>query len=105
MDYTRSSVSALFRGPIRSTPQGCALVMLSAIYLIGAALALSFSGIAPASLKLASFAGWCAFMPVLLFLFYVKNNQPDFAPSKSKAAWSVIVGLTPVPIWLWHVYA
>ncbi len=105
MDYTRSSVVALFRGPILRTPQGRVLIALCAVYLVLAVIAFVFSDVAPPFLKLTAFAGWCAFMPVLLFLFYIKSNQPDFEPSIKEAGWSLVVGLIPIPLWLWHVYA
>jgi|ERR1017187_1172433 hypothetical protein len=104
MDYTATSLLALFKGPICNTPQGRVLIIQSLLYLVGAVFAFVFADAAPLWLKPTSFAGLCLFMPLLLFLIYVKDNQPEFEASLTKAVWGVIWGVLPIGLWLWRTY-
>jgi hypothetical protein len=102
MDYSGQPVAALLRGPLLHTPQGIAVLVFSAIYLLLAAL-FAFADLSPPpGWRAASIISLCLFWPILLFLLFVKHGEPSFAPSWGGAAWLACCALAPVVFTLWR---
>ena len=104
MDYLRQPVGALIRGPLLRTPQGLVVLLFTTVYLVAAALC-EFWGIVP-------WAGWsperfttlCLGWPVILFVFFVRDNQPCFLPSWSNSAWLCLCGAAPLAFVLFGLW-
>jgi hypothetical protein len=95
MDYTRQPVAALLRGPLLRTPQGNVVLLFTACYLIAAVLVGLF-GFAPwAGWTSGKFVAVCLAWPLILFLYFVRDNQPSFLPSWSSATWLSLCGAAP----------
>lgn len=95
MNYTRQSISKLFRGPMLHTPQGIVFLISLAVYLLCAAL-FAFTDIAlpfgwAADKAIGIFVAW----PLILFMLFIKQNMPDFAPSWLKAVWQSFYAVAP----------
>ena len=95
MDYTRQSISKLLRGPMLHTPQGIALLMSIAVYLCCAILFAFFDVTPPfgwsTDKSIAVFIAW----PILLFMLFIKQNLPVFAPSWPKTIWQTFYAIAP----------
>lgn len=104
MDYTHAPVSRLLSGPLLKTPQGWVCIGSSLAYL-GAAL--YFFLVAEASPPF----GWSsgktstlfAIWPVLLFLYFIKDNIPDFSPSWKAAGWQAFIASMPLLLGYWRL--
>jgi hypothetical protein len=102
MDYTHAPVSLLLRGPLLTTPQGWVCIGASAAY-IGAALFFSLTETVPPF-------GWSrgktstlfAVWPALLFLYFIKDNLPDFSPSWKAAGWHAFIASLPLLLGCWR---
>jgi hypothetical protein len=95
------SVWALVRGPIAHTPQGLLLIIASVVYVAGG-LTLLLLGDNFASLAaVKTYWGGCVLMPVLLLMYYVNINGPDFGPSAANTIWGLVLAVTPIAVvWL-----
>jgi hypothetical protein len=100
VDYFGRPLGELLRGPVLHTPQGIVLVGASVCYvLLGLAL-LAFGDALGALGKKQLWLG-CFVMPLLLFLFFVRNNAPGFEPSVKNAIWGVVLAGFPLAyVWL-----
>ncbi len=90
MDYSAQSVTALFKGPLITTPQGWVVISAAIVYFT---LAITFGvfDLAPPLVKSPSVAiTICIFWPLIVFLQFVRSGLPSFRPSLSSTA---IVGL------------
>lgn len=97
MDYSNQSVSALFRGPLRSTPQGWVVLACPFIYAV-LALIFGFFEIAPPLGKsvINTAIAICVSWPLIVFVLFVKQGIPSFAPSWLGAAYLGFVSAMPV---------
>jgi hypothetical protein len=98
--YDRAPIGELFRGPVLRTPQGWVLLAGSVTYVALGALLLAAPShiVSDAIQKL-----WigCFFMPLLLFLCFVRTNSPTFERSSPNAAWGAVLTLFPIVfVWL-----
>jgi hypothetical protein len=85
MDYERSSVLLLLRGPLLFTPQGW-VVLLTALLCWAWVVYALFTREAPLSEALQGRAvSMLSLWPFLVFLFYVRLCTPHFQPSWNKA--------------------
>ena len=102
MDYAHAPVSKLLAGPLLKTPQGWVCLGASIGYL-GVALFYVLTEASPpfgwSSGKASTlFAVW----PVLVFLYFIKDNLPDFAPSWKAAGWQALVACLPLLFGYWR---
>lgn len=96
MDYSNQSVSALFRGPLRSTPQGWVVLACAFVYAV-LGLVFSFFEITPPLGKSVGAAiSICISWPLIVFVMFVKQGIPSFAPSWLGAAYLGLVSAMPV---------
>jgi len=95
MSYFNRSLADLFRGPILHTPQGLTLLIASCFYWLYAACIVIFDIPTPfawsSELAILLFMVW----PLILFLFFVKENSPAFLPSRKSAVWIFIYAAVP----------
>ena len=102
MDYGALPVTALIRGPLLHTPQGLVVLAASALYLIAATLIAV--GLLPAPFRWPTWStvGLFVFWPFVMFLLFVKWNQPDFRASWPAAVWLLLCALAPIVFGVWH---
>ena len=103
MDYTHAPVGKLLSGPLLNTPQGWVCIGASIAYL-GAALFFSLAEVNPpfgwSNTKASTlFAVW----PVLLFMYFIKDNIPDFSPSWKAAGWQAFIASLPLLLGYWRL--
>ena len=103
MDYTHAPVGKLLSGPLLKTPQGWVCIGTSIAYL-GAALFFSLTEADPpfgwTSGKTSTlFAVW----PMLLFLYFIRDNIPDFSPSWTAATWQAFIASPPLLLGYWRL--
>jgi hypothetical protein len=94
MDYTQSSVLALLRGPLLSTPQGWCVVLTAVAYWLWAAIMALTGAHWPFKHGTGQGIAGLIFWPLLMFLLYVRMCMPEFQASWSKAAQLVVAALS-----------
>ena len=104
MDFTNQPVTALLRGPLVSTPQGLVVLASSAFYW-ALALAYGVLGLVPPPGMMRGTAvvmslAW----PFIVFLLFIRDGMPSFAPSWSKAAFLAIGAAAPALWAAWDAY-
>jgi hypothetical protein len=105
MDYTRESIAALVRGPLTSTPQGL-VVIASAVTYAAFAFAFVVLGFTPPLGKsIGSAVVVCASWPFIVFLQFVAQGLPSFAPSLGQAAFIALCAAAPALYVAWYTYA
>ena len=105
MDYTRQPVTALLRGPLVSTPQGLVVITCAVAYL-GLAVAYLAFGLSPPLGKTRGAAVVvCVSWPLIIFLVFVKQGIPSFAPSLAKSLFLTLYASAPILYVLWLRYA
>jgi hypothetical protein len=102
MDYTNQSVKLLFYGPILHTPQGFVVLFFSVAYLFCAALVGLLGATPPFGWQEGKTVALCIAWPLVLFMYFVKDNQPSFKASLPAAGWLAFYGVAPVLFLLWH---
>lgn len=94
MDYTRTTVFTLLRGPLMFTPQGWVVLATSAacwswaayLWLSGS----SIIGAHEAERELVLLLAW----PLLVFLFYVRLCMPHFRASWTQTAYLAVTAVS-----------
>jgi len=102
MDYTRQSVTSLFRGPLLHTPQGIVVLSYVFAYFLYAFLIGVLDVAPPFGWQVGKIVALCVSWPIILFLYFVKNNQPAFEASIAAAGWLVFYGAAPFLFILWR---
>ena len=103
MDYGKSSISELIRGPLVRTPQGLVFLSFSLGYLL-CGLAFLWAGMQPPlPFRNRDVAATCCFVwPFMLFILFLKGGLADsFVPSWTRAAWQAVYAMMPVAYILW----
>ncbi len=95
MDYSRQPIGRLFRGPLLHTPQGIVLLISIAIYLLGAALFAFFDVPTPFDWSVDKSVTVFIVWPFMLFMLFIKQNLPEFLPSRSGAIWQAFYAIAP----------
>ncbi|WP_157275017.1 hypothetical protein [Dechloromonas agitata] len=104
MDYTHQPVIALLRGPLVYTPQGLVVLASAVVYFAIAAAYLVFGITPPLGKDIEVVVALCLFWPFIVFLFFIKNGMPSFAPSRRGALFLSVVAGMPVLHVLWRTY-
>ncbi len=95
VDFTNQPVTALLRGPLLSTPQGL-VVIASCVCYSTLALAYGVFGLLPPFGKsTGSVVVICLSWPFIVFLLFIKEGMPSFAPSRGKAAFLAVCAAAP----------
>ena len=102
MVYMNQPVSAVLSGPLLRTPQGWVVLFFSAVYLLGALLFGAFDIAPPFALRTLNAVGICIAWPFIVFLSFVKEGAPSFAPSLIRAAWLGFIAIFPVLYLIWR---
>ena len=102
MDYMSQPVSAVLRGPLLRTPQGRVALIFSVVYLFGALLFGIFDIAPPLALRTQNAVGICLSWPFIVFLIFVKEGAPSFAPSLARAAWLAFLAAFPLIYLMWR---
>lgn len=98
MSYANRPITDLLRGPLLHTPQGLAVLIVGAVYLV----LLPFVYVDAISIfGKATGAGIviCLFWPFITFLYFLRagiSTTPDFKPSILEALWLLFIGMLPV---------
>ena len=88
------------RGPVLHTPQGWVLLGASVGYVLLGCVLLVDESIAALAVIRDLWVG-CFFMPLILLLFFVRTNEPDFSPSMPNTAWGFVLAVIPIfLVWL-----
>lgn len=96
MDYTNQSVKSLFYGPILQTPQGIVVLFFSVAYLFCGALVGLYGVKPPFGWQEDETVVFCIAWPLILFMFFIKQNQPSFKASLPAAVRLAFYGVSPV---------
>ena len=102
MDYTNQPVCNLLRGPLLNTPQGLVVCAAAIGYLLFALLVVLGIATPPLKLGVSGVVIGAVGYPFVLFLLFVKNGLPSFAPSLWGSMFLVICALIPVGFVLWR---
>ena len=101
MDYSRLPLMTLLRGPVLHTPQGLVLVVSSALYILLGVASLGFGDTVTSLDTVKKLWIGCFFMPVILFVLFVRGNSPNFSPSIPRALWGGFLAALPIfVVWL-----
>jgi hypothetical protein len=95
-------VSSVLSGPLLRTPQGWVVLAFSAVYLLGALLFGVFEVPPPHTLRTQNAVGICVTWPFIIFLYFVKDGAPSFAPSVARAAWLAFLAILQVVYLIWR---
>ncbi|MES2832056.1 MAG: hypothetical protein V4695_08690 [Pseudomonadota bacterium] len=96
MDYSNREVSALFQGPLRSTPQDWVVLFCAFVYLVLALVLYIFEIAPPFGKSVSTAIAICISWPLVVFLVFVKQGIPSFAPSWRGAVYIGVVSAMPV---------
>lgn len=103
LGWNGESIGTLFRGPILHTPQGIVVLFFFMAYLLCAFL-VGVLGVAPPfGWPIGKTVALCIAWPIILFLYFVRDNQPSFEASLSAASWQFFYGVIPVLVMLWPI--
>ena len=94
MDYARSSITALLRGPLLFTPQGWVVLTTLVLCWIGAVFAWGTGNTYFFSGELDRVLMIMGLWPLSVFLFYVRLCSPHFQPSWNQAGFIAIAALS-----------
>lgn len=101
MDYTRSPILSLLRGPLLFTPQGWVVVFtLVACWSWAAVVWASGNNTWPFGADVGRTLGQLIVWPLLVFLFYIRLCMPHFRTSWRDTA---LLALSALALPLFHV--
>ena len=89
-------MTELFRGPLRSTPQGWVVLACTFLYALLALVVWMFDLTPPFGKSVSAAIAICIAWPLIVFLTFVKQGIPSFAPSWRGAAYLGVVSAMPV---------
>lgn len=101
MNYARLPITALLRGPLLHTPQGCVVLVYFVAYTIAAALVWFLQLPPPIGKTPEVFLTICLAWPFIVFLMFVRDGSPTFVASWPAAAWLILCGALPA---LFRIY-